>query len=67
MTTADKYAYLVHNSKKLLFTAIDEIEEGEFREVDRKAQEIYDVVYLQYLVTLLCDELVYLTKDEVEG
>lgn len=65
MTTAEKRTYLRHHSPKLLHTLIDKIDDGEFREIDTLAQEITDPILLQYLVTLLSDELVYLTKDEV--
>ena len=63
MNTAQKRELLEHRSKKMLYTMIDKIDNGEFREIDQMCQDFNDPVFLTYLITLLCDELVYLTND----
>lgn len=44
------------------------LEDQDYRIIDREAQKTNDVILLQYLTTLLCDELIKLSaldKDEL--
>ena len=66
MKTSEKREYIIKKYPALLEAIQDQIENQEFRQLDTACQIIDDNKILQYIITLLCDELIQLTNENLE-
>lgn len=67
MKTYEKREHFIKNNSCAFHQLNTSIENKEYRVIDRYAQKCDDIINLQYLMTLLCDELVKLTNENNTG
>lgn len=67
MKTSNKRQYIEKNFPGTFDFINHNLNVEEYRLIDSEMQKIDDVWVLQYVITLLCDELVLLTNNNLTG